>query len=58
MLTIQTIDDNEVEITENFQVGLSFELLDYPVVSLPTPTTVDIIDNDGEYILILLTIIL
>ena len=49
MLTIQTLDDNELEITENFQVGLSFQFFDYPTVSLLTPATVDIIDNDGGY---------
>ena len=49
MLTIQTLDDNELENRENFQVGLSFQILDYPTVSLLTPATVGIIDNDGGY---------
>ena len=48
MLTIQTVDDNELEVAENFQVALNFEF-DSPVLSLLTPATVDIIDNDGEY---------
>ena len=47
MLTFQTVDDNELEITENFQVLLSFRF-NHPTISLVTPATVDITDNDGE----------